>query len=183
VIDESYLPFISSNKSETMINSNFKNIIVLSSMSKIFSIPGLRTGFLKAPVKITEKFRKYQLPWNVNSLAQAAAMYILQQQKEMDKFIDASRQFIKTERDRFLARLKGIPGFSFFTGQVPFILIKLSGGLTADTISGDLSKDNILIRNCKNFKGLTDNYIRISLKDKHANQQLTEKLLNLVAQK
>lgn len=183
VIDESYLPFISSSKSETMINANCKNVIVLSSMSKIFSIPGLRTGFLKAPVKITEKCRKYQLPWSVNSLAQTASKYILQQQKEMDKFIDTSRQFIETERDHFLERLKGIPCFSFFPGQVPFILIKLSGGLTADTIIGKLSKDNILIRNCKNFKGLTDNYIRISLKDKHANQQLAEKLLNLVVQK
>ncbi len=183
VIDESYLPFISSGKSETMIHSNSKNIIVLSSMSKIFSIPGLRTGFLKAPVKITEKYRKYQLPWNVNSLAQKAATYILQHQKEMDTFMDTSRQFIKMERDRFLARLKGIPCFSFFAGQVPFILIKLSGELTAEAISGNLSKDNILIRNCKNFKGLTEKYIRISLKGKHANQQLSKKLSALVARK
>jgi len=183
VIDESYLPFISSSKSETMIHTKYKNVIVLMSMSKIFSIPGLRTGFLKAPVKITEKCRKYQLPWSVNSLAQTAAKYILQHQKKMDKFVDDSRQFIKTERDHFLASLKGTHCFSFFTGQVPFILIKLSRGLTADTISGNLSKENILIRNCKNFKGLTGNYIRISLKNKHANQQLTKKLLNLAGRK
>ena len=47
VVDESYLPFVPGAEDFSLITqTHLPNLVVLSSMSKIFRIPGLRTGFL-----------------------------------------------------------------------------------------------------------------------------------------
>jgi threonine-phosphate decarboxylase len=180
VIDESYLPFIPKDDTFSMIHTKLKNVIVLNSMSKIFSIPGLRTGFLKASPEIINQCQKYQLPWNVNSLAQIAADYILTKKQEMAVFIQETRNFIKTEKMQFISRFQGVSALSCLPSQVPYILIRLNTELTAATFCNNLSKENILIRNCSNFDGLSDKYIRVALKNSSVNQVLADKLLQVI---
>ena len=61
-------------------------------------------------------------------------------------------------------------GYRLFPGQNPFILIKLPVGLTARDIQHELNRDLLLIRNCDNIQGLSDQFIRISLKQSNLNQ-------------
>lgn len=178
VIDESYLPFVGNAEAETMLNSGLSNVMILNSMSKIFRIPGLRIGFLIAAEPLIEKFRRYSLPWNVNSLAQAAVIYLMNQESETESFIAASRTFLETERSRFAQRLVSASGLRLFPSQTSFILIRLLDR-RADEVCDYLSQDKILIRNCANFKGLSDRFIRISLKTQEINDMLAEKMLRL----
>ncbi len=180
IIDESYLPFAPNAEQESMITSGLSNVLVLSSMSKIFRVPGLRVGFLIGSENIIEKCQKFQFPWSVNSLAQAAAHYILGHQKEMNRFIKESRQYLELEKKQFVERLQKDTGLTLFSGPVPYILIKLGKGLMSDAICQKLASEKILIRNCSNFKGLTDKFIRISLKKKEKNQMLAGRLLELL---
>ena len=180
VVDESYLPFVPEESHISMIRSDLENLIVLTSMSKIFSIPGLRTGFLKASPAVVEQCRNAQVPWNVNSLAQTAVDYLLSREKEMNLFIQATRDYIQTEMGAFISRFQEVSAFSLLPGPLPYILIKNNSHLTADTVCAFLAKDNILIRNCANFEGLSENYIRVALKDRSANQLLADKLIELV---
>jgi len=46
-----------------------------------------------------------------------------------------------------------------------------------------LAKERILIRNCSNFQGLSDRFIRISPKGPEANRRVTERLAELSAQR
>ncbi len=178
IIDESYLPFVGNCESETMINSGLSNILVLNSMSKIFRIPGLRIGFLIAPEPLIEKFRHYALPWNVNSLAQAAVIYLMNQGAESDEFIAATRTFLENERNRFAERLGTASGLRLFPSRTSFILIRLLEK-KADEVCAYLAQDKILIRNCANFRGLSDCFVRISLKTQEINDILAEKMLRL----
>ncbi|MCP3899842.1 MAG: aminotransferase class I/II-fold pyridoxal phosphate-dependent enzyme, partial [Desulfobacteraceae bacterium] len=60
VVDESYLPFVPGAEDLSLANNTeFANLIVLVSMSKIFTIPGLRTGFLVAKPEVINKVMKY----------------------------------------------------------------------------------------------------------------------------
>ena len=63
VIDESYLPFVPGNDTLSMRKQNFGNLVVLSSISKIFAIPGLRIGFVIAHAHIIKKFKRLLQPW------------------------------------------------------------------------------------------------------------------------
>ncbi|MCP4671035.1 MAG: aminotransferase class I/II-fold pyridoxal phosphate-dependent enzyme, partial [Desulfobacula sp.] len=70
IIDESYLPFVENARDISLVaNTRYNNLIVLTSMSKIFRIPGLRTGFLSAKKNLIEKIMVYYQPWSVNALA------------------------------------------------------------------------------------------------------------------
>jgi histidinol-phosphate/aromatic aminotransferase/cobyric acid decarboxylase-like protein len=61
-----------------------------------------------------------------------------------------------------------------------FILFKLSGGLSAHTVWRHLAEQSILIRNCNNFHGLSDQFVRISLKTPETNRLIGANLRALV---
>ena len=180
VIDESYLPFADGSLKQSMMWPGLPNVIVLNSLSKVFRTPGLRIGFLISSREVIEKFRTHFLPWSVNSLAQAAVYYLMTQKTEVDTFIKTSVKFIEEERNIMLEKFKNASRIKFFPSRTSFLLAKLHGGQTAINLSDHLFHDKILIRNCSNFVGLSDRFIRISLKTSEINRILSEKLLDLI---
>jgi threonine-phosphate decarboxylase len=180
IIDESYLPFVISGDTESMIGRGLPNVIILNSMSKIFRISGLRIGFIIASKNIIETFTRYSLPWSVNALAQAAVGYLMEHKAEVSSFVDRTQKLIETEKNRFSEKLKSATGLKLFASTTSFILAKLVNRLTADAICQTLLQERILIRNCSNFTGLSDQFIRISLKNSETNLMLANKLLNLI---
>ncbi|MBN1930294.1 MAG: threonine-phosphate decarboxylase [Desulfobacterales bacterium] len=180
IIDESYLPFVRDSRKKSMADRGLPNVIVLNSMSKIFRIPGLRIGFLIASKKIIKKLSHYQLPWSANSLAQAAVCYLMTQRAEVDEFTQKTINFLETERKNFTDIFKDISGLKLFPSTTSFVLAELSYDLKAEQICNRLAEEKILIRNCTNFTGLSDRFIRFSLKTSQVNQMLAEKLLKLI---
>ncbi len=182
VIDESYLPFVSSGDHESMIGSSLSNVIILNSMSKIFRISGLRIGFIIASENVIETLTRYSLPWNVNALAQLAVHYLMENKAEVNAFIDRTHELIEREKKRFTEKLSDVTGIKLFASTTSFMLAKLVNRHTADAICQTLLDERILIRNCSNFKGLSNCFIRISLKNSQTNLMLAEKLLNMSLQ-
>ena len=160
VIDESYLPFVNTSCEESMLRVSMPNVIILNSMSKIFRISGLRIGFIIASKKIIETLIRYLLPWSVNALAQIAVRYLIENKGEVNAFIEQTQKLMETERNRFADKLKNASNIKLFQSTTTFILAKLSNRYTADTVCRQLSHEKILIRNCSNFKGLTNRFIR-----------------------
>jgi threonine-phosphate decarboxylase len=179
VIDESYLPFVEGYVQHSMIRFDLSNVLILNSMSKIFGIPGLRIGFLISPVNLAEKFKYFLLPWSVNSLAQAAVDYLMRHEKQTDEFIQKTVTFLKRERSKMTAALAEAAGITLFPSTTSFILGKLNKHLTSEKICETLAKERILIRNCSNFAGLSEKFIRISLKASEINRALVQKLLDI----
>ncbi len=178
IIDESYLPFMDNTKSISFVKeTRFPNLIVLSSMSKIFRIPGLRTGFLCADPLIIEKIMKFYQPWSVNSLAQAGVIYIFQNKGEIQPFLDKTRQFIKKEKHFFTDYMKKNTGVKLFDSKTYFILAELKNGMKSNQICKYLGDKKILIRDCSNFDGLSYKFIRFSLKTRKQNMRLADCLM------
>lgn len=180
VIDESYLPFVTGGDAHTLIRSGLPNVMVLHSMSKIFRVPGLRIGFLAAPADIIRKMKRYFLPWSVNSLAHLAVIYLMERQDEIDPFVEKSRRVLDHERKQMTARLEKVTTIEVFPSSTSFILLRLTGDHTAGGVCGALSREKILIRNCGNFEGLSEKFIRISLKTPEINRMLAKTLTRLL---
>ncbi len=179
VIDEAYLPFSDSEKHASVMGSEVPNVIVLHSMSKIFRIPGLRIGFLIGPPRVIDKFRHYQLPWTVNCLAHTAVNYLMTHGERVETFIDETRAFITLEKKRFEAGLSGVPGLTVFPTETSFFLMQLGGNLTATSVCEGLAQQRVLIRNCANFKGLNEQFVRVSLKTADCNQLVIDHLARI----
>ncbi len=179
IVDESYLPFAGDAYEMSAIKLKLSNIIVLNSMSKIYRIPGLRIGFLIASVPIIYKFAELSLPWSVNAMAQAAVKHVLEDKKN-DIFLDDTRGFVETEKELFLQRFIDNEKISILPGTVYYVIAKLSPSVKAEDICRELESDKFLIRNCANFIGLPENYIRFSLKDRDTNMLLADRLTELL---
>jgi threonine-phosphate decarboxylase len=181
VIDESYMPFVKSGEEKSMIRLGLPNVIILNSMSKIFKIPGLRIGFLISSKQIMKKLEPFMMPWSVNGIAQAAVLYLMEKRNEVDHFIKKTRDFIEIERKVFIERFKDVSSIKLFPSTTTFILARLFGNYKAENICSYMSQYKILIRDCSNFKGLSDRFVRISLKTRDINMMAADKILSFLS--
>jgi threonine-phosphate decarboxylase len=185
IIDESYLSFSPDGEKRSMIRccmgleSDLDNVVVLHSLSKIYRIPGLRIGFLVASERIIRQVAEYMMPWSVNSLAQIAGIHLLEHPESVELFLEETRELLETEKAKFYDAFAGSASVRFFDSRTSFILGELQRGYSASAVCEYLLRDRILIRNCSNFEGLSDNYIRISLKTPKINDSLIHRLKEL----
>jgi threonine-phosphate decarboxylase len=183
VVDESYLPFVHPASEHTLLGSGLSNLIVINSMSKIFRLPGLRIGFIHATQATIEHLQEHLPPWSVNALAQSAVRYLMQAQRAMADFINTSCRRLDTARDAFCLDLGAIRGLDIFPSRTSFLLMRLPEGWTAPAVWEAMAEARVLIRDCSNFEGLGDRYIRLSLKDEVSNRWVAELLMQILAAK
>jgi threonine-phosphate decarboxylase len=179
IVDESYLPFVHPAADHTLFGCGLPNLIVINSMSKIFRLPGLRIGFIHAAETIIDRLQTCLPPWSVNALAQAAVRYLMREQAAVADFIATSCRRLDAARDAFCRELSAIRGLELFPSRTGFILMRLSGGLTAADVWEAMAEAGVLIRDCTNFEGLGERYIRLSLNDQAANRRAVELLKRL----
>jgi threonine-phosphate decarboxylase len=159
----------------------FPNLLVLSSMSKIFAIPGLRTGFLSGAPEWIEKVRDFSQPWHVNALAQVVIQDIFDHPEQIAPFYETTRAFIAREKQWFLQKQENFSGLVPVPGHTGFILARLENH-TALPVCERVGQDRILIRDCGNFHGLNQRFVRFSLKDRATNMKLADSLAKALTQ-
>jgi threonine-phosphate decarboxylase len=172
VVDESYLPFVPNWATESLASIAARNVIVLQSSSKIFSIPGLRLGFLIATPENINAFEPFRHPWNVNRLAQVAGTFLVSQKS----FVQEVADFVRKQRNAFLGYLEGLDSLCPFPSSVHFVLFKSKGDLSAPELFRRMSEHKILIRDCTNFHGLSNRFVRIALKTPEDNKKCADML-------
>lgn len=179
IIDESYLPFAPAAQAASMTSCGLDNVIVLWSVSKIFGMPGLRTGFLVANQGTVARFSRYMQPWCVNTLAQEAVYFLGDHLTEVAAFIEQTRSYLAAEGALFRQRLRNAR-LTLFPSVTSYFLIRLAKDTTAAEVCTTLGRARFLIRNCANFHGLDERYIRIALKDAATNEAVSRHLLSAV---
>ncbi|MBF0111156.1 MAG: pyridoxal phosphate-dependent class II aminotransferase [Desulfamplus sp.] len=174
VVDESYLPFLPDAKELSLIShqTSFSNLIVLSSMSKIFRIPGLRVGFLSANPLLIQRVMRYYQPWSVNSLSQAVTKHIFENRALTEPFLKMTRSFVQREKKIFEDALSQCRTLKLYPSHTYFILAKITGSMKSDKLCQLVGEHKILIRDCSNFRGLSDQFVRFSLRDRETNLRL-----------
>lgn len=176
VIDESYLPFVTGAGDDSMACRGLENVIVLQSLSKMFCIPGLRVGFCLAAEAMAGKISRYSPPWGVNALAQQAVLSITRRSEAAAAHMDQTRAFLEDERSALVHRLADAPGLRIFPGTATFMLLELPGCPAADMVA-HLLENRLLLRDCSNFEGLSEQFLRLSIKQSEDNRKAAERIL------
>ncbi|MDE7509526.1 MAG: aminotransferase class I/II-fold pyridoxal phosphate-dependent enzyme [Muribaculaceae bacterium] len=146
------------------------NIILLSSLTKRYSVPGLRIGYLTAPDNICAEIRRQGIPWAVNAPAIEAALYLLAH--EEDYPIDCGR--LHSEAVRLADRFRKI-GIECTDTDCNFILCKLPEGMQAGQLKEYLVEEGgLLIRDASNFEGLDERYFRVAAQSERENDLLAD---------
>ena len=166
VADECFIDFCEDGYSLLGETENYRNLIVVQAFTKIFSIPGVRLGYLVCSNEnILLAIQRHLPEWNTSVVAQAAGMACI---KETD-FIKETRAYVKKER-QFLETELGKAGFTVYSGQADFILMYDDKPLDKEKPLYDyLLQRGILIRDCQSFRGLSEGYYRIAVKKHEEN--------------
>ena len=87
VIDQSYEDCTSCEMLSPQEGIEMQNVIQIHSMTKRFSIPGLRLGYITAPAPVISRLRTNYRPWAVNALAIEAGQWLITHQDPNEQYL------------------------------------------------------------------------------------------------
>lgn len=155
VLDEAYREFADPDGFEdtAALLSRFPNVLVTRTFSKAYGLAGFRVGYGVGSPEVVEMLNRLRGPYNVNRLAQAAAVAAL----EDEAFLAATIANNNEERARFEAELERM-GVKYVPSQTNFVMLEVPDGAT---MVARLKEAGILVRSLKSY-GL-ENWIRVSI--------------------
>ena len=154
-MDEAYADFASENAMDLAVKKSNRNVIVMRTFSKSYSLAGLRVGYAVGPKDLIEAMEKVKDSYNVDAIAQLIALAAIKDHRWMKRNV---AKVVKT-RERFSAELKR-RGWDVLPSQANFVFAKPPGNNAAEIFS-DLKKRNIFVRYFKDPK--TAERLRITI--------------------
>lgn len=117
VIDEAYLPFTDSDL--LTLCASHTNVLVMRTLSKA-GLAGLRLGMLMGDRAWLKELDKLRLPYNINVLTQASAVFALEHYDALSRQTEELRQ----ARQSLFDRLQSMDGLEVFPSEANFILVR-----------------------------------------------------------
>ncbi|MEL6710315.1 MAG: histidinol-phosphate transaminase [Pseudomonadota bacterium] len=168
VIDEAYAPFTTTSYLPQL--GQYDNLVVMRTVSKM-GLAGLRLGFLAGPPDWLHEFDKVRLPYNINSLTQASAVFALQHHA----VFNAQAAQICTERARLTQALATLPGVTVYPSEANFVLLR-TPPQQAETWFQHLRQHGILIKSLHRAHPTLRDCLRITIGTPEENDTLLQVL-------
>jgi histidinol-phosphate aminotransferase len=159
VLDEAYNEYLDGEFKSDAIAwvRQYPNLIVSRTLSKAYGLAGLRIGYAVAQPAITDILNRIRQPFNVNSLAQAAAVAAIQD----DAFLARSKQVNSAGYGQLTTAFKRL-GLSFVPSKANFVLVHIGAvGGGAAAVNAALLKQGVIVRPVAGY-GLPE-YLRVSI--------------------
>ncbi len=170
VVDECFIEFCGNQFSLLSETRKSEHLILVRAFTKIFSIPGVRLGYLVCKSKAVHTKIAGQLPeWNISCFAQEAGCICAKQAEftlKTKNYIENERQFM--EKRLIQLELRTFPSVSNFITVY-----------SDKPLYDKLLKRGILIRDCSNFRGLGKGFYRIAVKSREENEILLKAIESL----
>ena len=168
IVDECFLGFVPDYERLSMksgLNSSY--LIVVNAFTKLYTMAGLRLGWCACGNKaLLGKMHQMQPEWSVSVPAQIAGIYAL----EDKDYIIKARELIQKEKIKMVGFLES-KGIKVFPSDANFLLVKSKINLYKKLLA-----KRLLIRQCSNFEGLSDEFYRIAIRSVEENKILMEAL-------
>ena len=141
----------------------YPNLMILKAFTKMYAMAGVRLGFgLTADTELIDRMYQAGPPWNVSVLASAAGKAALKE----DDFVKETVQYIRKEKEYLYQALDTL-GVQYWKSAANYILLKADRDLKERLIAA-----GILIRDCSNYRNLSEGYFRIAVKSHADNEKL-----------
>ncbi|MEO0281349.1 MAG: histidinol-phosphate transaminase [candidate division WOR-3 bacterium] len=169
LLDEAYNDYLDDNVriDSTKFLKKYKNLVILRTFSKIYGLAGLRVGYGISSNEIISILQKVRLPFNVNLLAQRAALAALDDEEHLRKSKKLNDEGLKFLTEKL--REKGFYVIDSYTNFITFDC-KCNG----KTIFEKLQKKGVIVRPIDNY-GL-DTFLRVTTSTEKGNRIFVQKL-------
>ena len=156
LIDEAYVDF--GGESVVSLINKYKNLLVVRTLSKSYSLAGMRIGFAIGSKELIEGMNRVKNSFNsypIDRLAQIAAIEATKDSKYFNENINR----IINVRDRVTKELKKL-GYKVLDSKTNFLFIS-NPNIKAEEIFNKLKSNKILVRYFKKVR--LDNWLRVTI--------------------
>lgn len=173
VVDEAFMEF-NFDEESLASRSDIPGLVVLRSITKLWSLPGLRAGYLLGPADLVALLRLSRQPWSVNALALRALELCASDRTT------ACRVAIETAdaRAELAHALASVPGVRVWPSRANFLLLKVSDGRG---VQAGLLERGLAVRTGSTFPGLSSDHLRVTVRSRDENQVLVAALREVLA--
>ncbi|MFR1640634.1 MAG: pyridoxal phosphate-dependent aminotransferase, partial [Eggerthellaceae bacterium] len=137
MVDEAYFEF--SRQTMRPYLAQHKNLVILRTFSKAFSLAGARMGYILGDAEVVREFVKVRQPYSVDAVSQAVARVVYANRAKFERGILA----VIEERARLIEGLKRIPGVTPFPSDANYVLFRMEN---APVIWEALYERGVLVR-------------------------------------
>ncbi|PCJ29770.1 MAG: histidinol-phosphate transaminase [Gammaproteobacteria bacterium] len=165
VLDEAYVEYGEQEVNSLAWLAKYPNLIITRTFSKAYGLAGLRVGYALSSSEIADLLNRIRQPFNVNSLALAAATAALND----DDYIKATKELNDKGRAQLIAGLDTL-ALDYIPTKGNFITIDVK--TSGEQVFTKLLQQGVIVRPVSNY-GLP-NHIRVSIGLESENQRFLD---------
>jgi L-threonine-O-3-phosphate decarboxylase len=162
VVDESFIDF--TDGASSLAGVPLPGLVVVRSLTKLWSLAGVRAGYLLAASELVASLEANRQPWSVNALACAALAHCA---KDTETRVRVAAS-VTREREHLQAGLARL-GLEVWPSAANFLLVKTRDGAA---LHRNLLQAGIAVRPASSFPGLDSDYLRVAVREHADNQRL-----------
>lgn len=173
VVDEAFMEMVPGEPG-SLAGQPLDDVIVIRSLTKLLSVPGLRAGYALAPPRLAAAIEAMRPPWSVNAIALA----VLRAAAEHPAEVAARAERSAAEGADLARRLQAIDGVRTWPSVTNFSLIEVVDG---PAVAAALKARGIAVRPASSFPGLGPGHLRITARDPDSNALVTAAIAQALA--
>lgn len=166
VFDEAYSEYVEHAPDLRPLIQEGRNVVCLRTFSKIFGLASLRVGYGYASAEIVALLNRVRQPFNVNAIAQAAAIAALDDHEFTSKCARENRTGLVQLENGFRKL-----GLEFVPSVANFILVRVGDGIR---IFDALQRRGVIVRPVKSY-GMPE-WVRVTVGTSAQNERLLQSL-------
>lgn len=167
IIDEAFIHFTERDESLEGLLQYYSNLIIIRSLTKIYAVPGIRSGYLLASHSIIRKLEAMSVPWSVN----CAALGMIHALPHTYDHLAETKKWLQTEWQHLKKELQTL-NFSVSDSMVNFYLLNDPLLENHEPLLLFLANEGILARHTMNFQGIKGSSIRLAIRTREENETL-----------
>jgi len=176
VVDEAYFEFSGENNVELL--EDHQNLFILRTFSKVLGLAGMRIGYGISNEKFIEYMHRVKPVFSLTKLSEIAASATL-----LDiEYIRKSTEYSIESRKLLYNSMAKLAKIRVLKSKANYLLVDIrETGMDSKTMTMELMKKGIIVRDCSSFHGLDDYWIRVSVGTIKEDKKFIDVLENIIA--
>ncbi len=173
ICDEAFLPLVPNGEAQSLIPlvEAHPNLVVIRSLTKLYGIAGLRLGYAVAQPEHLQRWAGWRDPWPVNGIAAAVGERLLRNPRRYQRWCHKVQRWTASEGVWLQRKLAELPGITAMPSAANFLLIRAESSLLPLREALE-ARHRILLRDCRSFDGLGENWLRIGYQSRRHNRRI-----------
>ncbi len=167
VLDQAYIEYLDSEDNTIAWLQEFDNLVITRTFSKAYGLAGLRVGYSLSSSEIADYLNRVRQPFNVNHIAQSAALAALADKDFLQRSVLSNKQGLAQLASGFEAL-----GLSYIPSSANFIAVKVD---EPSVIYQALLEKGFIVRPVE-----MQGYLRVSVGTKNENEKFLTTLKSVL---